>query len=292
VIDYYYGDEDYIDFLIDKLNPQIKGMKICMDCANGATALLAPMLFSKLGAKVTALKTNTGGDDINKGCGATEPEYLLNEMKNNNYDIGFCYDGDGDRLMCVQEDKIFDGDHLMYAHAKVMKENSRLKNNTIVGTIMSNIGTEKACEKHNINFVRTPVGDKHVHREMKKSSYNIGGEESGHIIFTDYMSTGDGILASLLTAMLVKNHSLKSLDDIEEYPKAVDCYMCDKETVKKYKEDKEIKKYLDELVFEGRLVVRPSGTEPKIRILVEAKSKEIADKKANEIKEFLKGRLD
>lgn len=288
---YYYGDNDYIEYLTLAIKPNIKGMKICLDCANGGTSEVAPLLFASLGAEITVFNKNVTGKDINEGCGATMPEFLLKKMEKGNYDIGFSYDGDGDRLMAVSEGKLFDGDQLMYVHGLIMKKENKLNNNTIVGTIMSNMGMEVACRKAGINLVRTDVGDKFVHREMIKNGYNIGGEQSGHIIFSDYMKTGDGILASLLTAILAKNYSLKDLDDIEEYPKSTESYMCSKETADRFRQDKEIQDYLKNLKFEGRAVVRPSGTEPKIRIMVEAKDKHLAEDKAREIKDFLIWRL-
>ncbi|MDD4315875.1 MAG: phosphoglucosamine mutase, partial [Clostridia bacterium] len=290
-ITYYDGDDDYIDFLIKSLKPDVKGLRICLDCANGATAHLAPALFTALGAAVTVYNKNTGGEDINEGCGATRPDFLLNKMNEGEFDIGFSYDGDGDRIMVAQSGKLFDGDHLMYVHARNMKRKGTLKRDTIVATVMSNMGTEVACKSRGITLVRTPVGDKYVHREMMKSGYNIGGEESGHIIFSDYMKTGDGILASLLTAMLAVETPLTELDDIVEYPKATMSYMCDKAAAQRFYDDEEIQNYLNGLDFEGRAVVRPSGTEPKIRILVEAADRELAEQKANEIKELLIRRL-
>lgn len=289
--EYYNGDNDYIEYLTKMIKPDIKGMKVCIDCANGGTSQVAPMLFASLGATVKTFKNNITGKDINEGCGATCPEFLLNEMKKGDYDIGFSYDGDGDRLMTVCDNKLLNGDHLMYVHGKIMKEKNKLNNNTIVGTVMSNMGTEIACNEAGINLVRANVGDKFVHREMIKNGYNIGGEESGHIIFSDYMKTGDGILASLLTAMLAKDYSIVELDDIEEYPKAIESYMCSKETANIFKQDTEIQDYLKNLDFEGRAVVRPSGTEPKIRIMVEAKEQKLAETKAKEIKDFLIRRL-
>ncbi len=291
-IDFYYGDDEYINFLIDTFKPDLKGMRICLDCANGATARIAPMLFSALGAQVTVFNKNETGKDINKNCGTTHIEFLMEKMKKENFDIGFAYDGDGDRVKAVCENKLFDGDHLMYVHAQIMKKHNKLANNTVVGTLMSNMGTQRAYEKAGINFVRTDVGDKYVYREMRQKGYNLGGEESGHIIFSDYMKTGDGILSSLLTAMLAKEYSLVKLDDIIEYPKAIDSYICGEEAKKRFFEDEILQAYLKEVDFEGRMVVRPSGTEPKIRILVEAVDKSVAEDKAAEIKNNLIWRLE
>lgn len=290
-VQYYFGDNDYLDFLINALSPNIKNMKICLDCANGATSNIAPMLFAKLGAKVYAFNTELDGKRINVGCGATNPEFLLNKMREEDFDIGFSYDGDGDRLIVVQNSKIFNGDHIMYLHAKNMKQKGKLHKNVLVGTIMSNKGTEIACEKSGITLIRTNVGDKFVHRKMMENGYNLGGEESGHIIFSDYMKTGDGILSSLLTAMLAKEISLFDEDDIFEFPVVSDCYVCDNEKKQRFLKDEEIKKYIDELKFDGRCVVRPSGTEPKIRIMVEAVDKSEATEKVKQIKDFIMWRL-
>lgn len=289
---YYFGDNDYIEYINSVLSPDIKGMKICLDCANGATSLIAPKLFSALGAEVTAFNTETDGKRINENCGATSPEFLEKAMREGKYDIGFTYDGDGDRVMAVINGRLYDGDKLLYIHARQMNEEQKLKKSTLVSTVMSNMGLQKACEEHGINFLRTQVGDKYIHREIVKEGYNLGGEQSGHLIFFDYMPTGDGILSSLLTAMLIKKcNAEKLLDEINDYPSATDSYRCTPEAAEKFYTDEALTEYLKELKFDGRFVVRPSGTEPKIRILVEAKNNDDAVKYAKEIKDMLTRRL-
>ena len=281
-----------IDYLMKKVNPvRLKGVKIALDAANGATSVIAPEIFREAGAEVDAYFTDTDGKEINKDCGATVPGTLLKIMEKGGYDIGFTYDGDGDRVMCVQGGKIYNGDHLMYVHCKDMKARGKLVDDTMVGTVMSNLGTEAACKKAGINLVRTAVGDKCVFREMEKHGYNVGGEESGHMIFTDYMPTGDGILASLLTAELNEVTPLNVADDIKEYPSVSDCVICDKEAVNRFRTDAEIKNYIDNIDKEYRTVIRPSGTEPKIRILVEAEDLEKAKKKCAEIKKFIEEKV-
>ena len=281
------GADAYIDYLLKRVNVSLDGMKIALDCANGATSIIAPKLFEKAGAEVHAFFTEHDGVNINCDCGATVSGTIKRIMAEGNYDLGFTYDGDGDRLMCVCKGKLLNGDHLMYVHCKDMMTRGELVENTMVGTVMSNLGTENACKAAGINLVRTAVGDKHVHREMKKCGYNVGGEESGHVIFSDYMPTGDGILASLLTAKLCKSVDISVSDDIEECPSVSDCVICDKDAMGRFNESKEIKEYLNTIGKEFRTVIRPSGTEPKIRILVESASLDKAQAKAAEIKKFI-----
>ena len=283
----YSGANDYINYLLDKIKPDLKGMKILLDTSNGATSVVADKLFYDAKADVTVINNETNGININRNCGATVPECLLNAMKGKDYDIGFTFDGDGDRVMCVAGGKILNGDHLMYVHSKAMLKEKKLKGNAMVGTIMSNLGTEKACEKAGIKLVRTGVGDKMVFREMEKNNYNLGGEESGHIIFMDYLRTGDGMLSALLTAVLHKKQPIDTLDDIVECPSVSDFVMSDKAGMENFKSSKVIKEFLQSLEKKCRTVVRPSGTEPKIRILVEAESLSEARAIADKIKETI-----
>lgn len=285
------GNEKYIQYLLGKVKPDLKGIKILLDTANGATSAIAPRLFSLAGAIVTQINGETDGININKDCGATATDCIMREMAKGDFDIGFSFDGDGDRVKCAYKGKLYNGDHIMYVHCKVMKEKNTLVDNVMVSTVMSNLGTERACENSGIRLVRANVGDKHVYRQMKKHGYNVGGEESGHCIFSDYMKTGDGMVTALLTACLNQETSLDLLDDIVEYPSVSDKIMCGKESVKKFNESKEIKEYLANIGRDYRTVVRPSGTEPMVRILVESKDILDAKNKANEIKEFIKERI-
>jgi phosphoglucosamine mutase len=281
------GEKEYIDFILSSINTDLSGIKVLLDTANGATSIIAPEIFKLAGAVVVQKKGEVDGIHINENCGATVPTYLLAEMSKSDCDIGFTYDGDGDRVMCVYKNKIYNGDHLMYVHCKAMKEIGTLVKNTMVGTVMSNLGTEKACKKSGINLVRANVGDKYVYREMVKNGYNVGGEESGHMIFSDYVPTGDGIISSLLTAKLNKVKPIDTVDDIIECPSVTDCIICDKKAVNSFKESKKIAEYLGSISSDYRMVIRPSGTEPKIRILVESEKLEDAQNKAKEIKKFI-----
>jgi phosphoglucosamine mutase len=285
------GNENYIQYLLEKVKPDLKGIKVLLDTANGATSTIAPRLFTLAGAEVTQIKGETDGININKDCGATATDCIMREMAKGDFDIGFSFDGDGDRVQCVYKGKLYNGDHIMYVHSKVMKKKNTLVDNVMVTTVMSNLGTERACEKSGIKLVRASVGDKHVYKEMQKHGYNVGGEESGHVIFSDYMKTGDGMVTALLTACLNLEISLDLLDDIVEYPSVSDKIMCGKESVKKFNESKEIKEYLTSIGRDYRTVVRPSGTEPMVRILVESENLKDAKNKANEIKEFIKERI-
>lgn len=285
------GASAYIDYILRKVKPDLNGIKVLLDTANGATSTIAPEIFARAGAKVTALNTETDGININCGCGATVPSFLTEAMKKDDYDIGFTYDGDGDRVMCCQGGKLLNGDHIMYVICKDMLKRGELVENTMVGTVMSNLGTEKACNKAGIRLLRTAVGDKCVYREMELKGYNVGGEESGHIILSDYMPTGDGILASLIAAKMNLEFSLSQSDDIIECPSVTDCVMCDKEAIAKFNADEEIKEYLQNIDSSYRTVIRPSGTEPKIRILVESEDEEKAVIKAEEIKRLIEERI-
>ncbi|NLL55919.1 MAG: phosphoglucosamine mutase [Clostridiales bacterium] len=287
----YSGSDHYIGYLLEKINPDLSGVKVMLDTANGATSIIAPRLFSMAGASVIHINGETDGININKDCGATATDCLMKAMEESDADIGFSFDGDGDRVKCVYKRKLYDGDHIMYVHCKVLKEKNKLKDNVMVSTVMSNLGTERACQRSGIRLVRAKVGDKNVYYEMKKHGYNVGGEESGHVIFSDYIKTGDGMVTALLTACLNKEISIDLLDDIVEFPSVSDQIRCNKENIQRFNGNKEIKEYLENIDNNYRIVVRPSGTEPMVRILVESENLLDAQNKANEIKEFIKERI-
>lgn len=283
----YDGGKYYIDYLLNQVKPNLNGMKIILDTCNGATTVIAKDLFVRAGADVTVINEETDGKNINNGCGATVPNCLKRAMLSDHYDIGFSFDGDGDRVVCIVNDKIFNGDHIMYVHCKELIKQNKLNGRVMVGTIMSNLGTEIACKRAGIKLIRTGVGDKKVFQEMKKNDYNLGGEESGHIIFSDYLRTGDGMLSALLTAVLHQKTPIDSLDDIVECPSVTDCVMSDKVGINNFNNSKVIKEFLESIDDSFRIVVRASGTEPKIRILVESQDLELAKKLASKIKEVI-----
>lgn len=273
---------DYINFLKSTTDVSLEGLKISVDCAQGASYAIAPKLYEELGAEVLAVYNDPDGKNINKECGSTHPEHLQKFVVENGCDLGLAFDGDADRLIAVDEKgNIVDGDFVMAICASNMKETGRLKNNAVVVTVMSNMGLEIAMKERNINVVKTRVGDRYVLEEMIKDGYVIGGEQSGHVIFLDYNSTGDGLITSLqlLNIMVSKKEKLSKLASImEEFPQVLcnakvnndkkNAYMTDKVIVS------EIKRVEDKLDGAGRVLIRPSGTEPLVRVMLEGKNQD------------------
>lgn len=288
------ADSEYILHMTNALKPDLKGIRVLIDAANGATSLIAAKLLRAAGAVPDVIHCNTDGTDINENCGATVPKTLADAMKDKNYRLGFTYDGDGDRVMAVKDGKIYDGDRLIYVAARYFLSKGRLKKSAAVGTVMTNLGMEKALEKRGIKLIRTKVGDKYVSDEMILNAYQIGGEASGHVIFRDYQNTGDGLLTSLLTAMIDLEEGIDILDDIKEYPQASRDIKTTPEKVAAFKNSEEIKKFISGFssLPDGRVVVRASGTEPKIRIMAEAECAKKAAEYADTIRDFIVGRIE
>jgi len=280
----------YIEFAkstIDLID--LKGLKIVVDCANGATYYVGPTILKELGAEVVVLNNKPNGLNINLKCGSTYLECIKKAVIEHKADIGISYDGDGDRvLMCDEKGKEIDGDQIMAMIAIYAKEVNELKDNTIVATVMSNKGFEIAMKKNGINVIRTKVGDRYVIEEMVKHNYNIGGEQSGHIIFLNHNTTGDGIISSLhvLKLMKIKNEKLSKLAScMEKLPQVLinievkeKKELCKMESVSKKIE--EVEKKLGE---EGRVLVRYSGTQNKCRVMIEGKNEKEIEEMANEI---------
>lgn len=265
------GLEDYLNYIRRAFSPDLKGLKVVLDGASGAAGSAAVALFRGLGATVTALNAEGDGERINVGTGAAHPEYILKESLNSGADIAFSYDGDGDRVMAAVKGVLVDGDRMMYAAAKYFKEKDRLSPPVLVGTLMTNLGAEKALNELGIELVRTPVGDKYVSAKMEEGGFPIGGERSGHIIFSEFAATGDGILTSLITAAVAREKDILEYSDYGEYPTATDEIVTDERGKKVFVLSPEIaafKAYL-ETEGEGRIIARPSGTEPVIRLTAE-----------------------
>ncbi|KMY61011.1 phosphoglucosamine mutase [Geobacillus stearothermophilus] len=281
VNDYFEGGQKYLQYLKQTIDEEdFSGMKIALDCAHGATSSLATYLFADLDADVVTMGASPNGLNINEGVGSTHPEALAAFVKEKGADVGLAFDGDGDRLIAVDENgNIVDGDQIMYICAKYLKETGRLKHQTVVSTVMSNLGFYKALEAQGIKSVQTAVGDRYVVEEMKKNGYNLGGEQSGHIIFLDYNTTGDGMLTALqlVNIMKIKGKPLSELaGEMKKYPQLlVNVRVADKE---KAMENEQVKKVIQEVEAEmngnGRVLVRPSGTEPLVRIMAEAPTEE------------------
>ena len=293
------AQRDYIDYLKSIINVDFKGLKVVLDCANGAAYKVAPIVFAELGANVLTINSQPDGNNINDNCGSTHPERLQKAVLENKADLGLAYDGDADRLIAVDEKgNIVDGDHIMVLSAIYLKRKGKLAQDTLVVTVMSNIGLTIAAKEHNINLATTKVGDRYVLEEMKNSGYNLGGEQSGHMIFLDYNTTGDGVLSSLVLAQIVLEEG-KNLSELAsvmlKYPQVLVNARIKNENKNSYMEYPEIKSEIERienlLDGSGRVLIRPSGTEPLVRVMLEGKEegqiKELATNLANLIQEKL-----
>ena len=291
--------KDYVNYLKSIINVDFKGLKVVLDCANGAAYEVAPTVFKELGAEVVSINSNPNGNNINDKCGSTHPEQLKEAVLEYKADLGLAYDGDADRLIAVNEKgQIVDGDHIMILSAIYLKKNNKLAQDTLVVTVMSNIGLTIAAKENGIKLTTTSVGDRYVLEEMKNSGYNLGGEQSGHMIFLDYNTTGDGVLSSLVLAKIVleENKALSELASVmTQYPQVLVNARISNENKNKYMEIKEISDEISriESLLDGcgRVLIRPSGTEPLVRVMLEGKEegqiKELATNLANLIQEKL-----
>ncbi|TDL30785.1 phosphoglucosamine mutase [Jeotgalibacillus sp. S-D1] len=280
VTDYFEGGQKYLQYLKQTADEDFSGLHVALDCAHGATSTLATHLFADLDADLSTMGASPNGLNINEGVGSTHPEALAAFVKEKNADVGLAFDGDGDRIIAVDENGgIVDGDQIMFICAKHLKSESRLKQNTLVSTIMSNLGFYKGLEAEGITSIQTAVGDRYVVEEMKKGNYTLGGEQSGHIIFLDYNTTGDGLLTGLqlVNIMKVTGKKLSELaSEMEIFPqKLVNIRVSDKHGVTDNAKVKEIiEKVEAEMNGNGRILVRPSGTEPLVRVMAEAQTAE------------------
>lgn len=288
--------KDYVDHLVSSVHCSLDGMNIAVDCANGSASRTAKMLFEALGANATILSSEPDGVNINDGCGSTHLDNLRSYVTEHKLDAGIAYDGDADRCLCIDnEGKDVDGDMIMAILALDMKARGKLTKNTVVGTIMTNFGFTKFCTDNGIHFEATKVGDRYVLEEMLLRDYRLGGEQSGHIIFRDYSTTGDGQLTSIQLLSQLKRTG-KSLSDaakvMTRYPQFIVNIRVSPEAKLAFYTDPTVKEILDEakktMGEGGRIVTRPSGTEPLIRIMTEgdnsALAKEVAEKTASAIK--------
>lgn len=282
-VDFAAGRNRYIGHLISIPTRSFKNMKVGLDCANGSASSVAKSVFDALGAKTYVINSEPDGTNINTHCGSTHIEVLQAYVKENGLDVGFAYDGDADRCIAVDANgRVVDGDQILYVCGNYFKEQGKLDNNTIVTTIMSNLGLYKACDKAGISYEKTAVGDKYVNENMMANGHCIGGEQSGHIIFSKYASTGDGILTSLMVmgVILDKKQSLAALcAPVKIYPQVLkNVRVADKKTARENPKVVEaIQRVTDTLGDEGRILVRESGTEPVIRVMVEAATDELCE---------------
>ena len=294
--DYTMGRNRYIGYLLTIPTRPFKGMRIGLDCANGASYLVAKSVYDALGAKTYVINNEPNGTNINTDCGSTHIEKLQAFVKEKGLDVGFAFDGDADRCLAVDDKgEIVDGDKILYVCGRYLKDKGELNNNTIVTTIMSNLGLYKALDKKGINYEKTAVGDKYVFENMMEHGHSIGGEQSGHIIFSKYATTGDGVLTSLMIMETILGRKVKLSElfhSLTIYPQLlVNVKVSSKDAVMN---DADVVKLNDEIAAElgddGRLLLRQSGTEPVIRVMVEAATDELCEKYVYKMVDLIKAK--
>ncbi|WP_019124001.1 phosphoglucosamine mutase [Brevibacillus massiliensis] len=297
LLEYLEGAQKYLSHLKGTVTERFEGIKVVLDCANGAVASLAARLFADVEAEVITIGANPNGTNINEQCGSTHPEKLQEEVLKHQANIGLGFDGDADRCIAVDEKgEIVDGDYIMAICARALKANGNLNNNTIVTTVMTNLGFFKAMEELGINTTKTAVGDRYVVEEMVRGGYNLGGEQSGHIIFLDHNTTGDGLLTGLQLLNVVKE-SGKPLSELKQvmtkYPQLlVNVAVADKSKLAGNEViENAIKEAESELADNGRVLVRPSGTEPLVRVMAEGPDKDQLESLVQRIAEVVKREL-
>lgn len=290
---------DYVEHVQCTIDNDLSGLEIALDCSNGSASRTAKLLFEGLGAKCHMLSDDPNGVNINDECGSTHMEHLMDYVREHNLDAGLAFDGDADRCLAVDDNgNLVDGDYVMAICALDMKSRGKLKKDTVVGTIMTNMGFNKFCGVNELNFISTKVGDRYVLETMLREGYNIGGEQSGHIIFLNHATTGDGQLTGVQLLSLInrRNAKLSSLATLmERFPQVLINVKVSQEGKMRFYTDKEIKaeiKRVEEILGEtGRIIVRVSGTEPLIRVMVEGEDAEKIAKLANETADVVRDRL-
>ena len=293
-VDYAAGRNRYIGHLISLATRSFKDMKIGLDCSNGSASSIAKSVYDALGADTYVINNVPNGTNINTNCGSTHIEVLQQYVKDNKLDVGFAYDGDADRCIAVDENgNVVDGDLILYICGKYLKERGQLAGDTIVTTIMSNLGLYKACDKVGIKYEKTKVGDKYVYENMLQNGFQLGGEQSGHIIFSKHARTGDGILTSLMimeVIMETKQTLAKLAEEVTIYPQLLkNVRVSDKKTARENPEVvKAVAAVTEALGDDGRILVRESGTEPVIRVMVEATTDEICEKYVDQVIDVMK----
>ncbi|MBM7554147.1 phosphoglucosamine mutase [Thalassobacillus pellis] len=297
VNDYFEGGQRYMQYLKQTVDYDFDGLHIALDCAHGSTSSLASHLFADLEADISSIGSSPDGLNINDGVGSTHPEAVRELVLEKGADVGLAFDGDGDRLIAVDEKgNIVDGDQIMYICGKHMNDHGYLNHSTVVSTVMSNLGFYKAIEAQGMKSDKTAVGDRYVMEEMRKGGYNLGGEQSGHIIFLDHNTTGDGMLSALQLVNVMKETG-KPLSELagemKKYPQILkNVRVTDKNAVQTHPRIQEaIQAVEEEMGDQGRVLVRPSGTEPLVRIMVEALTIEDSEKYVNKVVEVVQEEL-
>ncbi|MCL1997250.1 MAG: phosphoglucosamine mutase [Turicibacter sp.] len=288
---------DYVNFLTGTIHNSFEGLKVGLDCANGACFETAPPTFERLGAKIFPINHRPTGININLDCGSTHLQAIKNHVLKNELDVGFAFDGDGDRVLCVDElGQEMDGDAIMAICALSLKQKNMLQNNTIVATVMSNMGLQIFCDREKIALRRTAVGDRYVIQDMQKGGYNLGGEQSGHIIFKDYNTTGDGILTALQLLDVIVSTGQK-LSELRTIISALPQVLLGAKIKKKAELSEypnitnKMQEIEEQLGTTGRLLVRASGTEPLIRVMIEGPDQTIISRQAEDLVALIEERL-
>ncbi|MBE7043418.1 MAG: phosphoglucosamine mutase [Ruminococcaceae bacterium] len=290
---------DYSDFICSSVPLDLTGKKIVVDCANGASFVAAEKVFSQMGADLTVIYNQPDGTNINANCGSTHMESLCQKVKEVGADVGFAFDGDADRCLAVDEKgNIVNGDVMMMICASFLKKQGKLKNNTLVATVMSNLGLFIAAEKQGITVLKTKVGDRYVLEEMRAGGHCIGGEQSGHVIYLDYNSTGDGLLSAVMMLKVMTEEG-KSLSELSEIVHILPQALCNAKVKNEYKEtfaqDPEIaaaiKALEEKFAGEGRILIRPSGTEPLVRVMIEGNDIEEINRDAKMLADMIQSRF-
>ena len=291
--------EDYVNHIVDTAGKINKDLKIVVDCAYGSASATAPLLFNQLGLDATFMNFEYDGFNINDNAGSTHLEGLIKMVKKEKADVGIAYDGDADRCLMIDENGCeVDGDQIMAISALSLKKKKKLTNNTLVGTVMSNLGLVKFCEANDIDFVATKVGDRYVLEKMLECNYIIGGEQSGHVIFKDFANTGDGELTSIQVLGMLSDSkgSMSSLASVmKKYPQVLINVKVREEAKGQYENDQQVTDAINEvekeLAGEGRVLIRPSGTEALIRVMIEGLDQDDINKKAKKIADVIKKRF-
>ncbi|MGL5380786.1 phosphoglucosamine mutase [Clostridium sp.] len=291
--------DEYTNYAMSTIPVDLKGVKVALDCANGACYKSAVKAFRELGAEVYVINDNPDGTNINEKCGSTHPEELMDYVVRKGCDLGFAFDGDADRCLAVDEKgTLINGDFILTLCAKYLKDLGKLKDDTLVVTVMSNLGLDIACKSEGINIIKTKVGDRYVLEEMIKDGYVLGGEQSGHIIFLDYNTTGDGLVTALQIAAIKKRsgNTLSELAGImKELPQVLVNAKVPNDKKNIYLEDAEIVKAIEEIENKlngvGRVLIRPSGTEPLVRVMLEGENQEEIDKMAHDLADMILAKI-
>ena len=295
-VDYAAGRNRYVGYLISLATYSYKNMRVGLDCANGSSWMIAKSVFDALGAKTYVINAEPDGTNINNHAGSTHIEVLQKFVKDNNLDVGFAYDGDADRCIAVDEKgNVVDGDLILYIYGTYLKERGKSLNNTVVTTIMSNFGLYKAFDEAGINYEKTAVGDKYVYENMVQNGHRIGGEQSGHIIFSKYATTGDGILTSMkmMEVILAKKLPLSKLaEPVTIYPQVLKNVRVKSKSEAQNDPDVQeaVAKVAEMLGDTGRILVRESGTEPVIRVMVEAETESLCEKYVDQVIDVIKSK--